>query len=85
MLWTAISDRSDISGLSGQALLDEIFWNWWVEFWREGKALFAYKRFKKDIVRYIGNGIDEIIPYHSDKLVFRIPEQEVINNPNLNN
>lgn len=47
--------------------------------------MFAYKRFKKDIVRYIGNGIDEIIPYHSDKLVFRIPEQEVINNPNLNN
>lgn len=75
----------DISGLSGQALLDEIFWNWRVEFWGEGKALFAYKRFKKDIVRYIGNDIDEIIPYHSDKLVFRIPEQEVINNPNLNN
>lgn len=75
----------NISGLSGQALLDEIFWNWRVEFWGEGKAFFAYKRFKKDIIRYIGGSVDEVIPYNSDKLVFRIPEQEIINNPNLNN
>lgn len=81
-----IADVSYIDGLSGQALLDEIYLQTRIELWGEGKSYLAMKRNKATITRgsnhlfFAGNSFK----YNDDKLTFVIPQAEVINNPNLN-
>lgn len=72
-----------IDGLSGQALLDEIYLQTRIELWGEGKSYLAMKRFKATITRgsnhlsYVG----EAIQYNDDRLTFKIPQSEIQNNP----
>lgn len=71
-----------IDALSGQDLKDEIYKQWRIEMWGEGRSYFAMKRFKATIVRegHIDlNGIP--IPYNDDRLTFMIPQQEIQDNP----
>lgn len=82
-----IADRSYISALSGQALLDEIYRQTRIELWGEGKSYLALKRFKGTVVRGT-NHLSDVgvpIPYNDDKITFDIPQAEVLNNPVLNN
>lgn len=81
-----IADRSYLSGLSGQALLDEIYLQTRIELWGEGKAYLAMKRNKATVVRGSNHFFDEgvPIPYNDPRLTFVIPQAEVLNNPNLN-
>ena len=66
-------------------LLDNIYFNWRVEMWGEGRGLLTMKRFKKTVVRgsndfsYPG----ESFSYDNPKFTFSIPEDEVVNNPSL--
>lgn len=72
-----------INPLSGQELLDEIYFQWRIEMWGEGKSLFAAKRFKKTITRG-ANHIDlagKSYPYNDKRMIFEIPESELNNNP----
>lgn len=71
-----------IDGLSGSALLDEIYYNWRVEMWGEGRSLLAMKRFKKSVTRG-DNHIalaGETYSYNYEKLIYQIPQREVLNN-----
>ncbi|PID88065.1 MAG: RagB/SusD family nutrient uptake outer membrane protein [Bacteroidia bacterium] len=74
-----------INPLSGNALLDEIYFQWRIEMWGEGKSLWAMKRFKKtnkrgsSSFRYAG----EEFAYDDPRLVFDIPEVERNSNPNI--
>lgn len=81
-----ITDASYLTGLSGQALLNEIYLQTRIELWGEGKAYMAMKRNKATVVRgenhLFENGTP--IPYNDPKLTFVIPQAEVLNNPNLN-
>lgn len=83
LLSERIPDASYVDGLSGQALLDEIYLQTRIELWGEGKSYLALKRFKETVVRganhlsYVG----EPIPYDDDKLTFEIPQSEIQNNP----
>jgi hypothetical protein len=81
-----VADVSYIAGLSGQALLNEIYLQTRIELWGEGKSYLAMKR-NKASVRRGSNHLFEAgntLSYNDDKLTFAIPQAEVLNNPNLN-
>lgn len=75
-----------VDGLTGQALLNEIYLQTRIELWGEGKSYLAMKRNKATVTRganHLSNvGIP--IPYNDDRLTFEIPQSEVQNNPFIN-
>ncbi len=86
-----ISDRDPdaetrVNALSGQALLDEIYLQWRVEMWGEGKSYWAMKRFKATVTR--GTNHEqlplEVYQHNDDRVIMAIPEDELNNNPMLN-
>jgi len=81
-----ITDVSYIAGLSGQALLNEIYLQTRIELWGEGKSYMAMKRNKATITRGSNHLFDagNSFAYNDPKLTFVIPQAEVLNNPNLN-
>lgn len=91
----AILDNRDettaasLASMTNDQLLDEIFFNWRVEMWGEGKSLQTFKRFKKNMTcpandsKY-GVGTDgnaRVINYDSKEVIFAIPNQELQYNP----
>ena len=81
-----IADVSYLSGLSGQALLNEIYFQTRVEFWGEGKSYLAMKRNKATTTRGPNHLslAGQSFAYNDPRLTFSIPQAEVLNNPNLN-
>lgn len=80
-----LPDPSYVDALSGQALLDEIFYQTRLELWGEGKAIQALKR-NKATVTFGTNHLDfpgEEYSYNDETMVFQIPENETLNNPSL--
>jgi hypothetical protein len=80
-----ITDVSYINGLSGTALLNEIYLQTRIETWGEGKAYLAMKRNKATFTRGANHIYEpnKTFTYNDPKLTFLIPQQEVLNNPNL--
>lgn len=81
--WTPFA--AYIDGLGQTALVDEIYKQTRIELWGEGKSYLALKRNRKDAVRganHVANA-GQTIPFSSEALYFKIPQKEVINNPNL--
>ncbi len=78
------TDYAFISGLTGQALKDEIYHQWRMEMWGEGKSYLAMKRNKATIVREGHIEYNIAIPYNDDRLTLDIPYQEIQDNPNVN-
>jgi hypothetical protein len=80
-----ITNVSYIDGLSGKALLDEIYLQTRIELWGEGKAYLAMKRLKQNVVRGSNHLFEAgaILPFSDPRLTFVIPQAEVLNNPNL--
>lgn len=76
-----------LNGLSGQALVDEIFLQTRIEFWGEGKSYLAMKRLKKSITRGANHLFfaGETFSWDDEEMTFPIPQAEVQNNPVLNN
>lgn len=74
-----------VDPLSGQALLDEIYKQTRIELWGEGKAYFAMKRHQATITRGSNHlfhpGV--VIPYNDDRMFFKIPQNEILNNPHI--
>lgn len=75
-----------INALSDENLKKEIYFQWRVEMWGEGKSLFALKRFKQTVTRgenhkYLANSPYE---YNDNRMIFQIPESEINNNPQIN-
>lgn len=86
----AILDNRDaakaeaIYNMNEEELLNEIFFEWRVEMWGEGKSLMTFKRFKKDAQLTAENDYyteQNTIGYNSPKFIFRIPNQELQYNP----
>lgn len=65
--------------------IDDIYTQWRIECWGEGKAYYAMKRLKMKIVRGANHPElpGEEISYDDDRLTFPIPENEIINNPKI--
>lgn len=78
-----VPDASYVDGLTGQALLDEIYLQSRIELWGEGKTYLAMKRNKKIINRGPNHlsFVNEPISYDDERLTFEIPESEILNNP----
>jgi hypothetical protein len=81
-----VPDASYIDALTGKALLDEIYFQTRVELWGEGKSYLSLKRNKgtanrgTNHLKFVGTPV-----LHNDtRLTFKIPIEEVQNNPNLN-
>lgn len=81
-----IPDSSYVDGLSGQALVDEIYLQTRIELWGEGKSYLAMKRNKATIQRGANHlsFVGVSIPFDDDRLTFKIPEQEIQDNPHIN-
>lgn len=81
-----IPDASYVDGLSGQALLDEIYLQTRIELWGEGKSYLAMKRNKASITRGANHlsYVAVTIPYDDTRLTFKIPQSEIQNNPLIN-
>ncbi len=74
-----------VDGLSGKALLDEIYLQTRIELWGEGKVYLAMKRNKWTIKRASNDLVDKntTYKYNDPKLTFLIPQKEIENNPQL--
>ncbi|MFM2401139.1 MAG: hypothetical protein RI950_656, partial [Bacteroidota bacterium] len=81
-----VPDASYIDALTGKALQDEIYLQTRVELWGEGKAYLSLKRNKGTTNRGSNHLKFVATPVlHNDtRLTFKIPIEEVQNNPNLN-
>jgi hypothetical protein len=79
------SAAADIASLNVDQLLETIYFNWRIEMWGEGKTLFAVKRYKKTVHRASNHAMlpGESFAYNYERMIFEIPENEQINNPNL--
>ncbi|MDO5978022.1 RagB/SusD family nutrient uptake outer membrane protein [Flavivirga spongiicola] len=78
-----IPDSSYVDGLSGQALIDEIYLQTRIELWGEGKSYLAMKRNEATITRgsnHLSN-VGVPIDHDDERLTFEIPELEIQNNP----
>ncbi len=86
LLSLRLDNTEYLSALSGQALLDEIFKQTRIELWGEGKAYLSMKRNKLTVTRGENHlfHVGSPFAFNSPELTFKIPEQEVLNNPNLN-
>jgi len=86
LLSQRIPDVTYVDGLTGQALLDEIYLQTRIELWGEGKSYLAMKRNQATIVRGSNHlsFVGEPIPYNDDRLTLLIPQSEVQNNPFIN-
>jgi hypothetical protein len=74
-----------LAQFSGQALIDEIYFQTRVELWGEGKSYLAMKRNQATVTRGTNHVFrsGESYTYDSDEMSFQIPENEIINNPNI--
>ena len=77
---------SYLDGLSGEALLEEIYLQTRIELWGEGKSYLAMKRLERSVTMPSNHGsyAGRTLQYNSDELTFEIPQNERQNNPNLN-
>ena len=71
-----------IDKMNNAELLEEIYYNWRVEMWGEGKSYFAMKRYKKTVTR----GSNHVVypgdskPYNHSRMIYEIPQSEISNN-----
>lgn len=79
------SDYAYVDGLSGQALIDEIYLQTRIELWGEGKSYLAMKRNKATINRGTNHLYlpGKSYQYNDPLLTFSVPQAEIINNPNF--
>lgn len=75
-----------VDGLSGATLLNEIYKQTRIEFWGEGKSYLAMKRNKATVKRGSNHLflVGEEFQYNDPKLMFSIPQAEILNNININ-
>ncbi|WP_034918911.1 RagB/SusD family nutrient uptake outer membrane protein [Gillisia sp. CAL575] len=78
-----VDDSSYIDGLSGAALVSEVYLQTRLELWGEGKSYLALKRNKGTVVRGSNHlsFVGESIRFDDERLTFEIPEAEILFNP----
>lgn len=85
LLKDRITNLSYLDALSGSALLEEIDFQTRLELYGEGKSYFAMKRNKRTITRGTNHlyFAGKVYKSTDEGLTLSVPQQEVINNPNL--
>jgi hypothetical protein len=79
------SNNAYIAALTGQALKDEVYKQTKIELWGEGKSYLAMKRNQATINRGVNHLFQAgvAVPYNDVKLLFKIPQAELLNNPSI--
>jgi hypothetical protein len=79
------SNIAYVAALTGQALKDEIYKQTKIELWGEGKSYLAMKRNQATINRGVNHLFQAgvAVPYNDVKLLFKIPQAELLNNPSI--
>ncbi|QLG45944.1 RagB/SusD family nutrient uptake outer membrane protein [Costertonia aggregata] len=79
-------DASYIAGLSGQALIDEIYKQTRLELWGEGKSYLALKRNRASVTRGANHlsFVGVTMPHDDERLTFEIPQQAIQDNNFIN-
>lgn len=74
-----------LASMTQEQLLDEIFFNWRVEMWGEGKSLRTLKRFHKTITCPDNDSYKTVgtVSGDSKDIIFAIPDQEIQYNPSM--
>ncbi len=77
---------NNVNAMNKDQLLNEIWFNWRVEMWGEGRSLLTMKRFQKSVTRCPEDAClpGKMYDYKDSRLTFAIPQKETQNNPNLN-
>lgn len=83
LLSNRLTSTTYIDALTGQALLDEIYKQTRIELWGEGKSYLSMKRNHKNATRGTNHvyQASTSTPSNDEKLTFKIPQAEVLNNP----
>ncbi len=83
LLELRLDDTSYLDGLSGQALVNEVYLQTRLELWGEGKSYLALKRNEATYVRGANHlsSVGEPIRYDDERVTFEIPEAEILFNP----
>ena len=86
LMQNRVADASYVDGLSGQALLDEIYLQTRLELWGEGKSYLALKRNKATVTRSANHLFlaNQSITYNEERMTFEIPQNEIQDNPFVN-
>ncbi|ALU25190.1 MULTISPECIES: RagB/SusD family nutrient uptake outer membrane protein [Myroides] len=82
LLSIRLDDTSHVDNLSGKTLIDEILFQTRIELWGEGKAYAAIKR-NKGVFQYASNHLANPsgrFQYNDDRLTFKVPQAELLNN-----
>lgn len=84
-LGSASAAANYLNQFTGPSLLEEIYFQTRIEFWGEGKAYLAMKRFQATNTRGTNHVFraGQSFSYDSDEMSFQIPEVEIVNNPNI--
>ncbi len=82
----AANAEAYVNPLSGQALIDAIYLQTRIELWGEGRSYFAMKRNQATVTRGSNHlfRAGESFVYNTDEMSFQIPQEEIINNPYIN-
>lgn len=75
-----------VDAMDKDAFLTAVEYNWRVEMWGEGRALWTMKRFKSTHTRganHLSGMAGVVVPSDDDRLIFEIPQAEVLNNPTV--
>lgn len=75
-----------VDQMDKETLLNQLYYNWRVEMWGEGRGLMTMKRFKATVTRGSNDATPlatKEIKWDDSRLYFAIPERETTNNPNI--
>lgn len=74
-----------IDAMDQSQLLDDLFYEWRIEMWGEGRSLLTMKRFKKSIQRSAASMAypNVTINYDDERLYFETPQSVIQNNPDF--
>ena len=76
--------RSD--AMTEAVFLAAVEYNWRVEMWGEGRSLLTMKRFNSTHTRganHLSGMAGVVVTADDPRLIFEIPQAEILNNPNV--
>ena len=82
-----LDDTAYVDGLTGDALINEVYLQTRLELWGEGKSYLALKRNKASYTRGANHlsFVGEPIRFDDERVTFEIPEAEILFNPFVDN
>ncbi len=75
-----------VDAMTEPVFLDAVLYNWRIEMWGEGRSLLTMKRFDQTYTRganHLSGMAGVVVTADDPRLMFEIPQAEILNNPNV--